>query len=113
MEKFIDLLLGTNDIPTYLAALVFAVIGALIMQLIKSKTRDKHSPNTPYNFSWKFLVWDNLREVLLGLMFILLALRFSVEFAGVELTMYYALCVGLGLQKVAQWITNLEQKARG
>lgn len=112
MQKFTELLLGTNDLPTYLAALLFALIGAFIVLLLKSRTRDRLSPNTPSQFSYKFLAWDNLREIILALLLISLALRFSIEYAGEELTMYYALGVGFGIQKISNWITNIEQKAR-
>lgn len=112
MEKFISLLLGTNDLPTYLAALFFAFLGVLIVLLINAQKRDKHSANTPYKFSISFLFWDNIREIMLGFLLILLALRFSIEYAGEELTMYYALGVGFGLQKISNWITNIEKQAR-
>lgn len=112
MKKFLDLLLGTNDVPTYLAALVFAIAGVVIVMIIKSKGRDVNSENTPEKFKWRFLIQDNLREIVLGFLLIILALRFSIEYAGEKLTMYYAFGVGAGLQKVASWISNIEKQAR-
>ncbi|GGA84797.1 hypothetical protein GCM10008015_26970 [Flavobacterium palustre] len=112
MKKFLDLLLGTSDVPTYMAALLFALIGVAIVLLLKSKKRDKNSPNTPYHFDVWFLIQDNLKEIILGLLLILMALRFSMEYAGENLTMYYAFGVGLSLQKVSSWISNVELKAR-
>lgn len=112
MNKFLNLILGTNDVPTYLAAFFFAMIGVAIILLLKSKKRDKTSVNTPFEFSLKFLILDNLKEILLGFLLIIIALRFSVEYAGVELTMWYALAVGLGLQKISGYISKLEVSAR-
>lgn len=112
MNKFEKLMLGTNDVPTYLAAFLFAMIGVLIILLLKSKKRNKTSLNTPFDFSIKFLIMDNLREILLGFLLIIIALRFSVEYAGVELTMWYALAVGTSLQKFAGYISQLEVSAR-
>lgn len=112
MNKFLNLVLGTNDIPTYLAALFFALIGIIVILLLKSNKRDKTSLNTPDEFSFKFLIIDNLKEVLLGFLLIILALRFSVEYAGVELTMWYALGVGLSIQKLAGYVSKLELSAR-
>lgn len=112
MNKFLDLLLGTNDIPTYCASLVFAVLGVVIVLLLKAQKRDKTSRSTPYKFNFWFLIIDNLREVVLGFLLLLLALRFSVEYAGTEVTMYYALVLGLGMQKISLWIANIEISAR-
>lgn len=112
MQKFINLLLGTNDIPTYMAALVFALVGAFLMQMRKSKKRNKNNAKTPAKFNFWFMVQDNLKEIITGLLLILLALRFSVEYAGTTLTMFYALGVGIGLQRFSQWLTNIEENAR-
>lgn len=112
MNKFEKLILGTNDLPTYLAAFFFAMIGVAIILLLKSKKRDKLSKNTPYEFNLKFLIIDNLKEILLGFLLIIIALRFSVEYAGVELTMYYAFAVGLGIQKLSGIISKIEVSAR-
>lgn len=112
MNKFEKLMLGTNDLPTYLAAFIFAMIGVVIILLLKSNKRDRLSKSTPYKFSIKFLIIDNLKEILLGLLLIIIALRFSVEYAGAELTMYYALGVGLGIQKLSGIISKIEVSAR-
>lgn len=112
MNKFLNLVLGTNDVPTYLAALFFALIGVVVILLLKSNKRDKTSIYTPVAFSFKFLILDNLKEVVLGFLLIILALRFSVEYAGVELTMWYTLGVGLSIQKSAGYISKLELSAR-
>nr|WP_294922227.1 hypothetical protein [uncultured Flavobacterium sp.] len=112
MNKFLNLVLGTNDVPTYLAALFFALIGVIVILLLKSNKRDKTSLNTPFEFSFKFLIQDNLKEIVLGFLLIILALRFSVEYAGVNLTMVYALGVGLSIQKLAGYISKLELSAR-
>ena len=112
MTKFLNLILGTSDVPTYMAALLFSLIGVAIILLLKSKKRNKTSTLTPYRFSGRFLLQDNLKEIILGFFMILMALRFSIEYAGESLTMYYALGVGLSLQKVSGWISNVELKAR-
>jgi low temperature requirement protein LtrA len=99
VENFLNLILGTNDIPTYCASLVFALLGVVVVLLLKAQKRDKTSRSTPYQFNFWFLILDNLREVVLGFLLLLLALRFSVEYAGTEITMYYALGLGFGIQK--------------
>jgi len=54
MEKFLNLILGTTDVPTYLAGLLIALIGVAFYYKGKIDKRDKASGNTPYCFSWRF-----------------------------------------------------------
>lgn len=112
MQKFLELILGTADVPTYLAAFVFAIIGMLFVYRSKIQKRDKNSPNTPRTFSLKFFLHDNLVDIVFSLLAVFLALRFSVEYAGVELTMWYALAVGLGITKFVDYLFVLQGKAR-
>jgi hypothetical protein len=43
---------------------------------------------------------------------ILLALRFSVEYAGTQITMFYALGIGLALPKFIAFVSKIQGKAR-
>lgn len=111
-SRFLMLALGTNDVLLFVMAVFFALIGMAVILLIKAGKRDKHSKNTPYKFDGWFLILDNLREVVLSFILVFLALRFSVEYAGVELTVWYALIIGLSFQKLSGWVSALEFKAR-
>lgn len=112
MEKFLNLVLGTTDVPTYLAGLFFALIGLAFHYRGKVLARDKSSTNTPYHFSFKFFTQDNLIEIVLSILAIFLALRFSVEYAGVEVTMIYSLGIGFGLPSVISKMHDFQNKAR-
>lgn len=112
MEKFLNLMLGTSDVPTYMAGLVFALIGLAFYFKGKVAKRNKQSAATPYRFSWKFFTQDNLVEMAFSLLAIFLALRFSVEYAGVEVTMIYALGIGFALPKFIGWLYSIQGKAR-
>jgi uncharacterized membrane protein len=112
MEKFLSLVLGTTDLSTYLAGLFFALIGLGFYYKNKVAKRNKNSKNTPYIFSLKFFGQDNLVEIVFSLVAIMLALRFSVEYAGVSPTMFYSLGIGFGLPKFVNWLQNVKAKAR-
>lgn len=112
MDKFLNLVLGTNDVPTYLAAFLFAFMGMGIYWKWKVSKRNKASRNTPFHFSWSFFTQDNLVEIVFNLMSIFLAMRFSVEYAGVEVTMWYSLGIGFGLPRFIQYLYSIQQKAR-
>ncbi|MGY0034470.1 hypothetical protein [Pedobacter sp. NJ-S-72] len=96
MEKLIELLLGNNDWPTFVAAMIFALIGAIISLRVKASKRDKLSPETPYKFSLTFLVWDNLLKLLASALPVFIGIRFSSALFGQEVTMVSALFIGYG-----------------
>lgn len=112
MNKFLNLIFGTTDLPTYLAGLFFAIIGLAFYYKGKVAARNKHSYNTPYYFSWSFFTQDNLMELVFSVLAIFLALRFSVEYAGVQVTMFYSLGIGWGLPKFISYMYSIQDNAR-
>jgi hypothetical protein len=112
MQKFITLITGTTDTPTYMAGLLFALIGLAFHFKAKVAKRNTISNNTPYGFSWLFFTQDNLAELIFSVLTILLALRFSVEYAGIQITMFYALGIGLALPRFIAFISKIQGKAR-
>jgi hypothetical protein len=112
MNKFLNLIIGTTDVPTYSAGLLFALIGLAFHFNAKVANRNTHSRNTPYRFSKMFFIQDNLIELIFSVLTILLALRFSVEYAGTQITMFYALGIGLALPRFIAFVTKIQGKAR-
>lgn len=112
MDQFLNLIFGTTDLPTYLAGLFFALIGLAFFYKRKLSNRNRLSANTPYHFSLRFFTQDNLVELVFSIMAIFLALRFCVEYAGVKVTMFYALGVGLGLPNVISYLYSVQDRAR-
>ena len=112
MNKFLNLILGTTDVPTYLAGLLFALIGLALYFYGNVKKRDVSSEATPYNFSVKFFFRDNLLDVVFSVLAIFLALRFSVEYAGAEVTMFYSLGIGWTLPTVIAKMQEYQSGAR-
>lgn len=112
MDKFLTQFLGTTDLPTYAAAFAFALIGAIISLRLKALKRDKLSDDTPYSFSWKFLLQDNFLQFLTGALLTFLAFRFTNEFFGKELTMWLAVLIGAFNNEVAGIFEKFQLKAR-
>ena len=112
MEKFTELMLGGQDLPTYAAYFIFALIGAICSLYVKSLKRDPSSPNTPQRFSWKFLLQDNLMRLVAGFLFSFISFRFSNEFLGSEATMWGALLIGASTDRLAGLFEGLQDKAR-
>ena len=67
MNKFLNLILGTTDVPTYLAGLFFALIGLAFYYRSKVKKRNANSAATPYEFSISFFLRDNLSELIFSI----------------------------------------------
>lgn len=112
MDKFMQLLTGNIDMPTFCAAMVIAMIGALLSLRIKALKRDKLSLNTPFKFSWKFLIQDNLLKLSASILPVFIAIRFSSEFFGQDLTMGLAFVIGLASDAIFSKLENLQEMAR-
>lgn len=112
MEKFINLLLGNNDFPTFAAAMVLAFIGAIISLNLKLKRRNRLSALPPRKFSRVFFLQDNLLSLLSGIFPIYIAIRFSSELLGQNLTMLSAFFIGLGIDRIVRRFETLQHVAR-
>lgn len=106
-QTFIEQILGPGDIGTFLAAIFYAMVGVVILLLLSSAKRDQTKVSTPDNFSWGYLIIDNLKRLLLGFLLILVSLRFSREIFGAELTMYFAFGIGLISDMLGKWILKI------
>ena len=112
MNKFLNLILGTTDVPTYLAGLFFALIGLAFYYRSKVKNRNANSAATPYEFSISFFLRDNLSELIFSILGIIMLMRFSVEYVGAEVTMIYSIGLGLIGPKVIDMIMEYQSGAR-
>lgn len=114
-KDIISQLLGSGDLGFYIAALIFSMVGVVISLLISSSKRDQTNPSTPNDFSWGYLILDNAKRILLALLLILVTLRFSTELIGANLTMWGALLIGLGWDRLAAYLKEkgmFEQKSK-
>lgn len=104
------LILGPVSLATYVAAEFFALIALVISLYASSKSRDANSASTPVSFSWLFLIWDNLKRIIVGQLVLFLLFRFASELIGKELNMGVAMGAGfalsIGLDQTIQWLKN-------
>lgn len=111
MEEFKKLILGEVSVAYYAAAEFFAILAIILSLYLSSRQRNPMSANTPERFSWPFLVWDNVKRIVVGQILLFLIFRFTTELLGRELNMFWATGIGffvsLGLD---QAIAMLKQK---
>ncbi len=114
MEKFLELLLGSHDLPTYAAYFVFAAIGAIISLRVKAMQRNKNSDNTPYTFSWRFLIQDNLMRLITGFLLAFITFRFTAPSSDMDALLLSAMGIGIGAStdRLAGFIEKIQSKAR-
>ncbi len=106
MNKFLQHLLGTMDVPYFFALVFFAMTGAVISLLIHASNRNKESMNTPYRFNFWFLIRDNWQRVILNLILIVVTIRFCTEITGYKITEFVALLIGVFYDKLGEFLRN-------
>jgi CHASE2 domain-containing sensor protein len=89
MEKFLQELLGTIDLPSYAAWMLIALIGAILGILI----RQVYSKLKDYPTTW--------RQMVIGFIITFLSIRFSNDWLGLEPTAFGALISGLTYNEIA------------
>lgn len=110
MQEFKQLVLGGVSVWYYAAAEFFALLALILSLYLHSRKRDPGAPTTPIQFSWLFLIWDNVKRIVAGQILLFIIFRFATEFIGRELNMYMAVGIGFflsfGLDKAIQWIKD-------
>jgi hypothetical protein len=61
---------------------------------------------TPFKFSFSFLIEDNGQRILLNLLLIIVAIRFSKEILGFEVKPFTALLIGVSFDKLSELLRN-------
>jgi hypothetical protein len=110
MKQFLAMLLGDQQPLTFSKLIFYALLGAFLSLLLQANHRDPRSIKSPVHFSWRFLVYDNVKRILASVILIFLAVRFTKEIFGLEVNEFWALAIGLANDKIAQFLkekTNL------
>ncbi len=111
MKEFKELILGGVTIPYYAAAAVFCFLAIILSMYIGSRKRNVQSQSTPELFSWSFLIWDNAKRIVVGMILMFLFFRFAVPAIGRQLSMEVAFGIGCFLSMgLDQAIGFLKQK---
>lgn len=106
MKDFLKIVLGNQAGVIFLAFVFFALLGAAVSLLIQANNRDPLSKGSDIQFSWKFFFTDNRKRMITGLLLIYIFLRFLPELTGLQLTNFYALAIGFGNDKLAQYLKD-------
>lgn len=84
MKELIGYLIGKSSPAMFLAMMLFALIGAIIMWTIDVRKRDKMSESTPVKFSLKFWFMDNYPRIIGGLLLVYISIRFMFQLIPAE-----------------------------
>lgn len=112
MQKFLEELLGTTDLPTYLAWFLLAFIGAFSAIMARAQIKYEKSKETPREWSWSFLLHDNIINLVLGFFITFIFLRFSNEILKIEPSAWLAVLVGATNNELALQFVKFGFKAR-
>ena len=75
IAEAIEIITGGKSGGYYIAGFFFCALAVLLSLYHSSKKRDPLSPHTPENFSWVFLIWDNVKRALATLVVIFILFR--------------------------------------
>lgn len=103
INEFRELVLGDKSVAFYLAAFFFSGLAILLSLYIHSRKRDPLSPNTPSKFSWYFLIWDNTKRIVVGLIVMFFLYRFT-PFVSMELAVGVGFFVSIGVDQAIQYL---------
>ncbi len=99
----LEIITGNKGGGYYLAGFFFAFLAILLSIYIHSKKRDKYSPNTPINYSWLFLLWDNGKRAAAGLIVMFLIFR-MFDCSNVWVMIGVGFFVAMGVDKAIQFL---------
>ncbi len=105
-QQFYNIITGETPGDIFLGFVFFALIGISLSLLWQTSKRDALSPHTPAKFNVWFMLADNAKRLTATILTVYIALRFTPEIFNVTLTNFWALTIGLGLDKIAEFIKN-------
>lgn len=105
IEAAIKIIVGVKPDGYYLAGFFFSFLAILLSLYMYSKTRDKHSQSTPYNFSWWFLLWDNIKRITAGMIVMFILFRVA-DLSNIYAMLSVGFAVAFSLDKVIQTIMD-------
>ncbi len=105
-KTLLELIIGTNNYTYFIASCVFALLGIVLSLLFNFAKRDVNDTRTPTQFSLKFLLCDNMPRILVGVICVFVALRFSSDLLGMETTLFASFVIGLSIDNLAKIIQN-------
>jgi len=101
----VQIVMGGKPLSYYLAGFIFTFFAVLLSVYLHSKKRDVSSTNTPVQFSFKFLLWDNAKRAIATLITVFMLFRLfdlSSPFAMVGVGFF----ISFGLDKAIQFLMD-------
>lgn len=99
INEAIGIITGGKTGGYYLAGFFFAFLGIMLSLYQSSRSRDKLSPNTPLKFSLTFLIWDNLKRVVITLIVMFILFRI-LDLSYVPLMIGVGIVVSVALDRI-------------
>lgn len=112
INEVIAELLGTYRASFYITYFIFVLLGVIVSLRLGALNRDKSSRNTPYTFSFRFLIQDNLLRILGSFAFVFLTIRLGVEIFNIVPEYYTAVLMGLGFDQFLLKVKKIQDSAR-
>lgn len=95
---FTEIVFGHMVLGTTLGYLIMMTIGWAFINAWEIGWRDKESTRTPKEFNFKFWLQDNKWKLVAYILGIFLILRFPVQITGNEISPFFAIMIGGGLE---------------
>jgi len=102
MKAVIYYLIGTSNYSEFTVGLFFLFLGIIISVLLHANTRNIQSGRTPVHFSYRFLLSDNAKRILLSVLLSLVIYRFAGNVINFKDNMYAAFLIGYSFDKIVQ-----------
>jgi len=112
MKEFANLVLGHTSPAMFAALFFFAVVGVFINLLLHAQSRNVLSTDTPEKFSFRFLLYDNWRRIVLAILLIYISIRFVGIIFDIdvvnnnELYLFAALIIGFLFDKLGEYLKS-------
>lgn len=103
IKETVEIILGSKAASYYLAGFFFSLLAIVLSLRVHSLSRDKESPNTPKEFSWKFLLWDNGKRIVSGLIIMFILFR-ATDLSNIWGMLSVGFGIGFGQDKMIQII---------
>ena len=114
MKEYLSYMLGEFSIIWYGACFSFSFIGQFLRWAFTAQKAVICNPNTPNVFSWEYWWEHNTKPKLVNFFVVtsvvFCALRFAPELFNTLPTMFYALCTGLALDFIIDYMRKLGPK---
>jgi ABC-type Mn2+/Zn2+ transport system permease subunit len=103
-------LLGNLTTADYLIYFIFIALGVTASIRLQARNRNKMSECTPYHFSFKFFILDNLPRAVGSIIVVFLIIRFWNEYTKTSISELQATLIGLCYDLIKDAFNQLKEK---